>query len=179
MRPLMRGRVPFASLIGLAVMAPSVPAFGAVECQLCSQGDTKSVAAAPRRTLRIEIDSLLDFSTAAHSDAGDGSIEVDARTGLRRVTGGLIGLGGFALRGTVRVTGEPFARVKVDFPRTMAMHSTMGATATISHIETTLSADPTIGADGQLIFSFGARMTVDGGAAGEFNGRFPIVADYQ
>lgn len=172
-------RLPFATVIGLAVIAVSVPAFGAVECQLCSPGNTQSATVSPRRALHIEIESLLDFSTAAQSDAGDGSIEVDARTGLRRVSGGLIAVGGSAVRGTVRVTGEPFARIKVDFPKTMAMHSTMGATATISHIDTTLSANPVIGADGQLIFSFGARMTVDGGAAGEFHGQFPIVVEYQ
>jgi Domain of unknown function (DUF4402) len=165
-------------LIPTLVMLPSALAVAAPECQLCAP-QAKPEKAALRQALHIEVDSLLDFSTAAHRDAGDGVIEINPVTGQRRVTGGLIGLGGPALKGVARLTGEPFARVKIDVPRIMTMRSSMGAVATISNIETNLSSDPALGSDGTLSFSFGGKMMVADGAAGEFHGRFPISVDYQ
>lgn len=132
-----------------------------------------------RRALRIEIDSVLDFSSIAIRTQGSGAVEIDSQSGTRRVSGGLIGLGGPALRGTARITGEPFARIAVRLPTTLELRSISGATARISQIETTLTADPVIGANGELTFSFGGRMTVTEGESGEFQGRFPISAEYQ
>ena len=146
-------------------------------CQLCATGP---IPVAPSvRPLRVEIDASLDFSTAAHSSSGEGSIEIDPRTGQRRVTGGLVALGGMALRGTVRVTGDPFRHVRITLPTTILMQSTQGATADISAISADVSSSPKLGADGTLVFSFGGRMTVHGGAAGDFRGTIPITADYQ
>ena len=147
-------------------------------CQLCA-AIPKADNAAPRKPIHIEVDSLLDFSTAAHGETGAGAIEVDPATGARRVSGGLIGFGGPALRGTVRITGQPFAAVRIEIPKLMAMTSTMGAKATITGITTTLPPNPVIGSNGQLNFSFGGRMIVADGAAGDFRGRFAIFADYQ
>ena len=165
-----------AVLAGL--LSPPAPA-AAPDCQLCAPKAANTASQAPRKPLHIEIDSTLDFSLAAYREPAGGTIEVDSQTGSRRVTGGLVGLGGPAVRGVVRMTGEPFARIKVDFPATMQLRSPGGATATISDIRTTLSANPVIGANGELVFSFGGRMTVNGGAAGDFQGRFAISADYQ
>ena len=156
-----------------------VPAAVAADCQLCAVEAPKPVPQVAHRPIQIEIDSALDFSLSAHQESGEGTIEVDSHSGTRRVSGGLIGLGGPAIKGVVRITGDPFARIKIDFPRSLELRSSGGATATISDIRTTLSADPMIGSTGELIFSFGARMTVNGGAAGDFQGRFPISADYQ
>ncbi len=164
-------------ILGLGLLSP-VSAGSAPDCQLCAPS-SKQEKTPPRRALHIEIDSLLDFSTAAHRDVGEGAIEVDPVSGQRRVTGGLIGLGGPALKGVARLTGEPFARIKINVPRMMLMRSTMGAVATISNIETNLSSDPALGGDGKLSFSFGGRMVVADGAAGEFHARFPISVDYQ
>jgi hypothetical protein len=159
--------------------ALSVASADASDCQLCQKKVENSAPKAERRALRIEIDSVLDFSSVAIRNPGAGAVEIDSRTGIRRVSGGLIGLGGPALRGTVRMTGEPFARVRVSLPTVLELRALGGATATISDIETTLSADPMIGANGELLFSFGGRMTVRGGESGEFQGRFPISAEYQ
>ena len=149
------------------------------DCQLCVAQEAEPTPPVQRRALRIEIDSALDFSLAAHREVGEGSIEVDSVSGARRISGGLVGLGGPALRGTVRMTGEPFSRIKIDFPKSLQLRSSGGATATISDIRTTLSADPMIGRSGELVFSFGGRMTVSNGAAGDFQGRFAISAEYQ
>jgi Domain of unknown function (DUF4402) len=162
---------PFVAVLALpAARAQTV-------CQLCSQQGP--VIALPVRPLQIEIDASLDFSTAAHSNSGEGSIEIDPRTGQRRVTGGLVALGGMALKGTVRLKGDPFRRVRISLPASIEMVSTLGAKADITSLTADVSTDPVLGRDGTLTFSFGGRMTVRGGAAGDFHGRIPITADYQ
>jgi hypothetical protein len=163
--------------LGLTLLA--VAPVQAADCQLCQPKDDKVASTVARRALRIEIDSALDFSSIAIRTQGSGAVEIDSNSGVRRVSGGLIGLGGPALRGTVRITGEPFARVNVRLPAKLELRAVSGATARISQIETTLSPDPMIGANGELLFSFGGRMTLNGGEAGEFQGRFPISAEYQ
>ncbi len=150
----------------------------AAQCQLCTTPPLP-VPSQPPRPLTIEIDASLDFSTAAHRDSGQGSIEVDPATGQRRVTGGLVGLSGMALRGTVRITGQPFRQVRISLPTKVVMQSTLGATADITGIVADIGSIPVIGANGTLTFSFGGKMTVRGGAAGEFYGRIPISVDYQ
>jgi hypothetical protein len=149
------------------------------DCQLCQPKDDKTVNPASRRPLRIEIDSILDFSSIAIRTQGSGAIEIDPATGSRRVSGSVIGLGGPALRGTVRVVGEPFARIEARFPATLELRSAGGATARITQIETTLPANPTLGSNGELSFSFGGKMTVSDASTGEFQGRFPISIEYQ
>jgi hypothetical protein len=166
-----------ALCLGLLLLV-AVPA-PAAECQLCAPKDDKADSSTARRALRIEIDSVLDFSSIAIRSQGSGAVEIDSRSGARRVSGGLIGLGGPALRGVARITGEPFARVAVRLPTSLELRSVSGATARISQIETSLSPDPMIGANGELTFSFGGRMSVSEGEAGEFQGRFPISAEYQ
>jgi Domain of unknown function (DUF4402) len=161
------------SLLLVAVPAP------AADCQLCVPKTDKVENPTVRRALRIEIDSVLDFSSIAIRTQGSGAVEIDSQSGARRVSGGLIGLGGPALRGTARITGEPFARIAVRLPTMLELRSISGATARISQIETTLSPDPVISANGELTFSFGGRMTVTEGESGEFQGRFPISVEYQ
>ena len=145
-------------------------------CPLCEPGKPGDVA--PQRALVVAIDASLDFSTAAHTGRGSGSITIDARTGRRQIIG-LVALGGPALVGTVTITGEPFARVTVDMPRSIVLTSNLGASADVSEIRSDLPPHPVIGPDGRLVFSFGGRLTVRDDAAGDFRGRIPITADYQ
>lgn len=169
--------VPLLYILLLIAAAP-LPVRAQTICQLCAPGPV--VTAPPIvRVLRIEINAELDFSTAAHTQSGQGSIEIDPRTGQRRVTGGLVGLGGMALKGTVKLSGDPFRHVRISLPATIIMQSTLGATAIVNGITADISADPVLGSDGTLVFSFGGKMIVNGGAAGEFHGRIPITAEYQ
>jgi hypothetical protein len=161
------------------VLACALPLSGtmaaAQSCQLCA-GD----AAAPRlllRPLTVTVDAMLDFSKAVHTNRGSGSITIDARTGRRQIIG-LIALGGPALAGTVTITGEPFARIVVDLPRAIVLNSNLGATADVTEIRSNLPPHPVIGADGRLVFTFGGRLTVRGGADGDFRGRIPVTVDY-
>ncbi len=161
----------------MILMLASTPAM-AQPCQLCSPRPDASAQARPPRALKIDIETALDFSTAAHTSLGQGSIAIDPVTGLRRFAG-LIGLGGAALRGKVTITGEPFRRVRIDLPSIIRLNATMGAKADVTDIQTTLSPDPMVGADGQLVFWFGGKLSVIDDAAGDFHGRIQISADYQ
>ncbi len=161
----------------LSVLGTATPARAQITCLLCA--DAPVVAAAPATALHIDIQTTLDFSTAAHTAAGSGTIEVDAKSGERRISAGLIGLGGPALRGVVTVTGDPFRRITITMPRSILLGSTLGAKAEVSNIQTTLSADPMLDANGSLIFSFGGTLSVVGEAAGDFHGQIRISADYQ
>ena len=164
----------------LAVLACALPLSGgtaqAQACQLCAPG--KPGAVLPQRALTVNIDAILDFSTAAHTGRGGGSITVDARNGRRQVIG-LVALGGPALVGTVTITGEPFARIAVDMPAAIVLTSNLGASADVTQIRSDLPPRPVIGQDGRLVFNFGGRLTVRDGAAGDFRGRIPINAEYE
>lgn len=165
----------FSLIISVAV---AFPAAAQTACLLCSQPSTVE----PNKTmrpLRVEIEASLDFSLAAHTNIGSGSIEIDPQTGERRVIGGLVALGGSSMRGNVLVEGEPFARLTVTVPRSIKLNSTRGDKAEVVDIKTSLLTDPMIGADGRLSFSFGGRLIVENGATGSFNGRIQINVEYQ
>ena len=150
------------------------------QCRLCTpesgarSGSTSIQAARP---LTIDVETALDFSRAAGTSNG-GSIAIDERTGTRQVAG-LTDLGGFALKGSVRLTGEPFRHVRVSLPPSVRLVSPSGNSAEAVDLRTDLPPDPMLDASGELRFTFGGRLVVSGSAAGEFRGRIPIVADYQ
>ena len=148
-------------------------------CLLCSVPVEAAKSSKAMRPLRVDIDTALDFSLAAHTNVGSGSIEIDPQTGERRVNGGLVALGGSSMRGVVSVVGEPFARLTVTIPNSIKLVSTRGDKAEVVDIKTSLSADPMIGGDGRLSFSFGGRLTVENGASGSFQGRIHINVEYQ
>lgn len=156
------------SLSGTAAVAQA--------CQLCASAPAGPRA--PQRPLAVTVDAALDFSTAVYTGRGSGSITIEARTGRRQMIG-LVALGGPALVGTVTITGEPFARVAIDLPRTIVLSSNLGATADITEIRTDLPPHPSLGSDGRLVFTFGGRLTVRNSAAGDFRGRIPVTVDYQ
>lgn len=164
----------------LPVLACAIPMSGATAaaqaCQLCTSGPAGPKAAL--RPLTVAIETALDFSTAVHTSRGSGSIAIEARTGRRQMIG-LVALGGPALVGTVTITGEPFARIVIDMPRTIMLNSNLGATADVTEIRTDLPPHPSIGSDGRLVFTFGGRLTVRNEAAGDFRGRIPVSADYE
>jgi len=148
----------------------------AAQCRLCAP-DAGSTPVADARPLSIEIETALDFSRAAGTGEG-GSIAIDERTGTRRVAG-LTDLGGYAIKGSVRLTGEPFRHVRISLPPSARLLSPDGGSADAVDLRTDLPPDPMLDASGVLRFTFGGVLMVSGSAAGEFRGRIPIVADYQ
>jgi Domain of unknown function (DUF4402) len=148
-----------------------------IACQLCVPSAKAGGQEAPRQPIEIEIEAALDFSRVAQTGDG-GEVGVDPITGVRRVSAGLSDLGGMALRGSARITGQPFASVLVSLPNRILLHSTTGAVAEVIDIKSDLSAAPSLNADGHLRFSFGGRLILKGSVSGQFRGSIPITADY-
>ncbi len=147
------------------------------QCRLCPDAPAPTAARERTRPLSIEVETALDFSRAAGNGQG-GSIVVDERSGARRVAG-LVDLGGIAIKGSVRLTGEPFGHVQVSLPSSVVLTAPDGSTAEAVDLRADLSPDPALDANGALAFGFGGRLVVHGGASGDFRGRIAIVADYR
>ena len=163
--------------VALVALAFASPAFA--QCQLCAPGST-GLAKERAIPLSIDVEAALDLGRAAQTrPSGGGTISLDAQTGTRRVTGTLADLGGFALKGMVRLNGEPFAPVFVTVPSNIPLSAPDGSTADVVDIRTDLPAGATLDAQGKLSFRFGGRLIVTAGQAGDFRGRIAIVADYR
>jgi hypothetical protein len=162
-----------ALLLSLVLM----PAQAHAQCRLCAPSASTELSA-PSRALTIEIETSLDFSRAAQTSAGAGSIAVDERSGARSVNG-LVDLGGMALKGSVQLAGEPFRHVRVTLPPNIRLNAPDGQGADVVDLKTDLSPDPALDGNGLLKFSFGGRLIVSGHASGDLRGRIAIVADYQ
>jgi hypothetical protein len=166
----------FAILSAALLVAPVMPV--AAQCQLCGVDEKDKVDAKERVALHIEVETGLDFSRIV-PQSGDGAVQIDPRTGAPRSSGGVQALGGVTLRGTVRLTGEPFAAVRIDLPAQIQLRSPTGALAEVREITTDLGPAPRLGGDGTLSFGFGGNLIVKGALTGAFRGSIPITADYQ
>jgi Domain of unknown function (DUF4402) len=166
-------------LTALSIAAPfATRAEVPLACRLCVPAEKNSADEPPRPPLRIEVEAALDFSRIAQTGEG-GEVGIDPLTGARRVSAGLSDLGGMALRGSARLTGQPFAPVFITLPNRVSLRSTSGASAEVVDIKSDLSAAPILGADGTLRFAFGGRLVLKGAVSGQFRGTIPITADYQ
>ena len=88
---------------------------------------------------------IAGLSTPAFGGLSESFFEVDPTSGRRRVTGGLVDLGGLGLSGTVRLTGEPGRGVRISLPHHVRLVAPDGATAEVSDIVTDLPAMPRLG----------------------------------
>ena len=150
-----------------------------VPCQLCSDAEkAQRGAEAERAPLRIDIETMLDFSRVTQTFPEAGEIAVDPLSGSRKISGALTDLGGMALRGSVRIIGEPHQPVLITLPNRVLLTSSKGSTAEVVDIASDLGPAPTLDANGQLRFSFGGRLRVKGRVSGIFRGSIPITADY-
>jgi Domain of unknown function (DUF4402) len=160
-----------------ATLAALVASPAMAQCRLCAPASDAGPGA-PTRPLTIDVDAGLDFSRAAQTTRGGGSIRIDARTGSRMVTG-LDDLGGMGLKGAARLTGEPLARVGISLPASILLTAPDGSVAEVTDLRTDLPPDSQLDATGQLSFSFGGRLVVSGGQAGSFRGRIPVTVEYR
>lgn len=166
------------SILGGLFLAMSAP-LAADPCRLCApQPERLSQGGRPGVPLRIEIETALDLGRVAQGPGG-GALELDARTGARRVAGGLADLGGMALTGKAIVTGTPFARVRIDLPARVRLQSTTGDIAEVVQMQSDLPPAPTLNENGELRFTFGGKMVLKGGESGSFRGSVPISAEYE
>lgn len=170
----------FAALgCGLALVTLQ-PAPAAAQCQLCA-GEAQAAAAKKNpRPITIEIETSIDFAKLGlASTTQGGTALIDPATGQRTITGALLDLGGVPVTGTVTIRGEPKEHVAVNFPATVLIYNSGGASYPITGFTTTLKNNPKIGDDGTLRFTFGATLQVSGGAAGKFRGSVPITVEYR
>jgi hypothetical protein len=162
--------------IGAALLLLAAPAGAQESCRLC-YGD--GAAAPGERPLTIEIWADLNFSKLALTGRAGGSAELSATGGgSKRTTGEVIDLGGIAVTGHGKVTGVPLREVRLDLPDTVEMTTSDGGRAQLAQFTTDLPTHPVLNANGELEFSFGARLILSGGRGGNYRGRIPISVDY-
>lgn len=168
-----------ALFAALAVPAgPMADARAQSGCRLCEETAPIVTQAAPRRPLSIDITTAIDFDRMALIDTSGGAAEIDPATGQRRLYR-LIDVGGLPMRGEVVIRGDPGRAVRVDLPTEVVMHAPGGRRLELVDMTTDLPAQPRIGSNGELRFSFGGRIDVDGDDVGRFHGRLRIHAEYE
>ena len=161
------------ALLILAI-ALATPTAAQGECRLCYSDSGKP----GERPLELEIFADLNFARLALAGHEGGSAEVDAASGSKRTGGSVVNLGGLPITGRGRVTGEPLREVRIDLPQSVPMTAPEGGAADLSGFTTDLPSHPTLNANGELNFSFGARLVLRSGRGGNYRGRIPITVDY-
>jgi len=152
----------------------AVPVAAQSDCRLCYNDTAKP----GERPLALEIFADLNFAKLAMTGREGGSAEVDAASGSKRTGGAVVNLGGMAITGRGRVTGEPLREVRIDLPQRVPMTAPDGGTAELTDFSTDLPSRPTLDANGELSFSFGARLVMRNAGGGNYRGRIPITVDY-
>ena len=154
------------------------------QCRLCAASpasDSLSQAATGKQEipLQIEITANLDFSRMALLGGNGGVVSIDPMSGAKQISGSIANLGGMALHGEGRLTGEPGRNVRVSLPERIQLSAPNGSTAELEKLETNLPALARLDQAGRLTFSFGGKLRVRGDANGQFRGRIAITADYE
>lgn len=161
--------------LALAALLLSAPAAAQEGCRLCySDAATKP----GERPLAIEIWTDLNFAKLALTGRSGGSAEVGAAGGGKQTSGELVDLGGVPITGRGRITGVPLREVRIDLPGQVDMTTPEGGRARLTGFTTDLPPRPTLNANGELEFSFGARLVIEGARGGKYRGRIPISVDY-
>ncbi len=161
------------------MLAFASPSIAAAQCLLCAPDKPDArIARKAEVPLRIDVETQLDMGRVAVGAMG-GEVEVDPISGVRRVRGDVVDLGGFALTGVVTVRGEPGAEVRVILPSSVDLEGGNGRTARVTGLVTDLSASPRLGPDGRLQFHFGGRLQIAGLDDGDYRGRIPVTVEYQ
>ena len=153
----------------------ALPASGQDQCRLCYADPN---ARPGERPLTIEIWTDLSFAKLALTGRGGGSASVDAASGSKSTSGEMIDLGGAPVGGRGKITGAPLREVRVELPSRVPMTTPGGDTAELVDFTTDLPPHPRLDANGELEFTFGARLVIKGGRGGNYRGRIPISVDY-
>lgn len=160
--------------LSLALLLPTTALSAQDACRLCYSDPG---AKPGERPLHLEIQADLSFSKLAMTGQGGGSATVVPQGG-KETQGDLIDLGGMAVSGHGRITGEPGKAVRVDLPDRVPMTAGDGTAAELTQFTTDLPRHPVLNLDGMLEFTFGARLVVKGQRGGNYRGRIPISVDY-
>ncbi len=91
----------------------------------------------------------------------------------------MIDLGGMAVQGRGRITGEPGRQVRIDLPGSGHHdHARWRCRPQLVDFRSDLPDFPRLDGAGTLEFTFGARLEVRGRRGGNYRGRIPITVDY-
>ncbi|WP_373489703.1 DUF4402 domain-containing protein [Parasphingorhabdus sp.] len=161
-----------------------LPAESYAQCRLCATGSEPSnpsstASGRPEIPLQIEITTDLDFSRLAVLNGNGGVVSIDPQSGVRHISGSIANLGGMALHGEGRLTGEPGRSVRIYLPERIQLSASNGSTAELERLETNLPPLVRLDQTGQLTFAFGGQLRVRGDSSGRFRGRIAITADYE
>lgn len=159
-------------LLALMLALAASPLAAQEQCLTCL------AQAGEERPLTIEIDSGITFSRLALTGGDSASAGIDPRSGEKRTEGGVMDLGGQAISGKARISGQPNRAVRVILPSSVTMTSTTGGTAELTDFVTDLPPFPVLDSAGQLEFGFGGSLKLNGAVGGSLRGRIPITVDY-
>jgi len=166
--------------LALLSACPFLGGATAPDCMLCAPEKEGERRLEEREIpLRIEVTTKLSFSRMALTGNGAAQAALDPESGQRKLSGEIMGLGGYPVAGSVTLTGTPGKSVRIDLPRSIKMLSSTGGSILINDIRSTLNAAPRLDANGKLDFSFGGRLEINGNMSGSFRGRIPITAHYE
>ncbi len=173
-------------LIGAVITAclPLLQKEAQAQCRLCgSSSDAGNLLnpsdGKPEIPLQIEITTDLDFSRLALLGSSGGVVSIDPMSGDRQIRGSIANLGGMALHGEGRLTGEPGRSVRIFLPERIQLSAPNGSTAELERLETNLPELARLDQTGRLTFAFGGQLRVRGDASGQFRGRIAITANYE
>lgn len=162
-------------LLAAPLFAAAGPA--AAQCRLCTTPTTVRAAEGAKGTIRLEIETGLDFDRLVVLAPGEGSATLRP-DGSSAVSGTIGAIGGRAMVGTAVIRGDPGRAVRIDLPARIDLYSVSGGQIVIDDIASTLPAVPRLDAGGTLTFRFGGRLRVSGDAEGDYRGDVAITVDY-
>lgn len=82
--------------------------------------------------MQIEITANLDFSRMALLSNGGGAVSIDPVSGGKHIRASIANLGGMALHGEGRLTGEPGRNVRIFLPERIQLSAPNGSTAELN-----------------------------------------------
>lgn len=123
----------------------------------------------------------LDFGTVASSVSTGGTVVINASTGAKSVTGGVVDLGGAHGRAEFRVTGDKNTAYTITLPTSITINAATGpGTATIDTFVSDPSSPAVLPNNGQQTVFVGATLTVGANQPPEtYSGSFDIIVEYQ
>ncbi|MEJ6595646.1 DUF4402 domain-containing protein [Parasphingorhabdus sp.] len=132
-------------LIGVTMTAglAFLPGESHAQCRLCAASFephslSKAAAGKPAIPLQIEITADLDFSRLTLLSSSGGIVSIDPMSGDLRIRGSIANLGGMALHGEGRLTGEPGRSVRIFLLKPIQLSGPNGSMAELERLETNL-----------------------------------------
>jgi hypothetical protein len=164
--------VPLSAGALIAATLASTPAVAATD-------DARSRATVLRPITVVRTGDL-DFGTILRGTTA-GRVVINASTGARTVTGGVLVAGGTPRRATFTITGTPRRVVTIRLtPTSTTLTNGNGGTMLVNAFTLNGSANRRLSATGSIALGVGARLNVAANQAdGNYTGTFNLTINYQ